>query len=151
MLWTLWKFVKMAFVQLNNMQTFLPYSDFEKSLVSLDSKRLGKQRVEAFQILNTITGKSNGWKNHPTVKMWRGHENALKLYYNTALSLWQSRGYKNIKLQPIQIVGEVKLPEWLNNEAFHHSHQCNLVRKNPSHYIPIFGELDATVPYYWPL
>ena len=36
------------------MQTFLPYPDIEKSLNSLDSKRLGKQRVEAYQILNIL-------------------------------------------------------------------------------------------------
>jgi len=34
------------------MQTFLPYPDFLQSLQSLDNKRLGKQRVETFQILN---------------------------------------------------------------------------------------------------
>ncbi len=39
------------------MQTFLPYSDFRKSLESLDNKRLGKQRVEAYQIISAITGR----------------------------------------------------------------------------------------------
>lgn len=33
------------------MQTFLPYSSFEESAKCLDNKRLGKQRVEAKQIL----------------------------------------------------------------------------------------------------
>ena len=37
------------------MQTFLPYKSFVKSLNCLDNKRLGKQRVEAMQILNAIT------------------------------------------------------------------------------------------------
>jgi hypothetical protein len=36
------------------MQTFMPYSDFEKTARCLDNKRLGKQRVEAWQILNTL-------------------------------------------------------------------------------------------------
>ena len=36
------------------MQVFLPYPDFKKSLESLDNKRLGKQRVEAKQILNVL-------------------------------------------------------------------------------------------------
>ncbi len=39
------------------MQTFLPYPDFKESFRALDSKRLGKQRVEAFQILNAIMGR----------------------------------------------------------------------------------------------
>ena len=39
------------------MQTFLPYRNFRKSLQSLDDKRLGKQRVETFQILNNLLGR----------------------------------------------------------------------------------------------
>jgi len=31
--------------------TFLPYADFVEVAQSLDDRRLGKQRVEAFQIL----------------------------------------------------------------------------------------------------
>ena len=58
------------------MQTFLPYKDFRKSLQCLDYRRLGKQRVEAMQIHNILTGKneSSAWVNHPAVKMWKGHE-----------------------------------------------------------------------------
>ena len=33
------------------MQTFLPHRDFEQSAKCLDMKRLGKQRVEAYQLL----------------------------------------------------------------------------------------------------
>ena len=36
------------------MQTFLPYDSFEESASVLDWKRLGKQRVEAMQIVNAI-------------------------------------------------------------------------------------------------
>jgi hypothetical protein len=36
------------------MQTFLPYRDFKQSFRILDWRRLGKQRVEAHQILNVI-------------------------------------------------------------------------------------------------
>ena len=38
------------------MQTFLPYKSFTKSAQVLDYKRLGKQRVEAMQIFNALTG-----------------------------------------------------------------------------------------------
>ena len=43
------------------MQTFLPFPDFHESAACLDMRRLGKQRVEAMQILRTITGLSSGW------------------------------------------------------------------------------------------
>ena len=36
------------------MQTFLPYEDFTKTAQCLDYKRLGKQRVEAYQILRIL-------------------------------------------------------------------------------------------------
>jgi len=50
-------------------QTFLPYTDFIKSAKCLDYKRLGKQRVEAKQILNILLGETTkaGWTNHPAV------------------------------------------------------------------------------------
>ena len=84
------------------MQTFLPYADFTASLESLDDKRLGKQRVETSQILNVILGKPRkdgkpykGWLNHPCSIMWRNHPNALKLYYNMSLAVWEDRGKVN--------------------------------------------------------
>jgi Pyrimidine dimer DNA glycosylase len=36
------------------MQTFLPYPDFVACARVLDSRRLGKQRVEALQILRAL-------------------------------------------------------------------------------------------------
>jgi hypothetical protein len=39
------------------MQTFLPYSDITESMRVLDNKRLGKQRVETYQIISAITGR----------------------------------------------------------------------------------------------
>ena len=56
------------------MQTFLPYDDFVLSLDCLDYRRLGKQRVEAMQLLNAMKREKGGWINHPATKMWRGYE-----------------------------------------------------------------------------
>lgn len=38
------------------MQTFLPYADFEESAFVLDTRRLGKQRVETLQIMQSLFG-----------------------------------------------------------------------------------------------
>ena len=91
------------------MQTFLPYPNFEKSIKTLDYRRLGKQRVEAFQILNILLNrtKSSAWRNHPAVLMWRGYENALKIYLNLCISEWISRGYKNT-MKTEKINGKVR-------------------------------------------
>ena len=45
------------------MQTFLPYADFQRSAQVLDYKRLGKQRVEALQIHNIVSGKRTDRKS----------------------------------------------------------------------------------------
>src|ERR1035437_2452849 len=124
------------------MQTFLPFPSFFESLNCLDRQRLCKQRVESWQIINILQGKSksNSWKNHPAVKMWCGYANALKLYYNTSLSLWEQRGYKNIKLQPLRNLCSLEkcwiwdMPPWFGDMKFHISHQSNLLRKNKEYY-----------------
>ncbi len=107
------------------MQTFLPYPNILQSLKVLDYKRLGKQRVEAKQILNALDY-GGGWANHPAVRMWRGYELALVDYYNTALSVWQGRGYKNNMPYIPNTIGS-PLPPWFGREDFHLSHQSNLL------------------------
>ena len=74
------------------MQTFLPYRNFQKTAKSLDRQRLGKQRVEAWQILQAITNQDYGWQNHPAVKMWRGYETALSEYGIDVCKEWIDRG-----------------------------------------------------------
>ena len=77
------------------MQTFLPYPSFTKSAACLDSRRLGKQRVEAKQIYLALTKPGYGWQNHPAVKMWRGYEPALLSYGIIVCYEWVNRGFKD--------------------------------------------------------
>ena len=58
-------------------QTFLPYADFAASAAVLDKPRLGKQRVEALQVLRALTYPTYGWKRHPAVRMWAGFERGV--------------------------------------------------------------------------
>ena len=75
------------------MQTFLPHKSFNESFKVLDYRRLGKQRVEAKQILNVLLDRTTtkGWRNHPIVRMWAGYENALKQYFNECVDEWISQ------------------------------------------------------------
>jgi hypothetical protein len=133
------------------MQTFLPYPNLKKSLKTLDSRRLGKQRVEAFQILNILLERTNGrgWKNHPAVKMWAGYENALKLYLNKSIKLWVSKGYKNnMELEVID--GKIRFPPWFGDLDFHAAHRSNLLRKNPEHYSRFNWSEANNLEYIWP-
>ena len=96
------------------MQTFLPYADLQLSVKVLDYRRLGKQRVETFQVLNILLDRTptKGWRNHPVTRMWTGYEEALKLYQNYTINEWVSRGYKNtMKLEEVDLE-DVVMPPW---------------------------------------
>lgn len=132
------------------MQTFLPYPNFKQSVEVLDYRRLGKQRVETFQVLNILLDRteSKGWRNHPVTKMWSGYEEALKQYQNATISEWISRGYKNnMKFEEVD-ESNVILPHWFGLEEFHRSHRSNLLRKDFEYYSQFFDE-PTDLEYYW--
>lgn len=115
------------------MNTFLPYEDFDASARCLDNKRLGKQRIEARQILLVLKGMSKGWANHPAVAMWRGHEEALSAYYNAVLREWIARGHRNsMPFEPVD--GSYLKPPWLGLPAVHAAYRARLLRKEPIWY-----------------
>lgn len=154
------------------MQTFLPYPDFDRSAQVLDSQRLGKQRVEAMQLLKVLSQGpyrydseqkrqvKTPWYNHPAAQMWRGYEFALFAYGKSICDEWTSRGYKDsclLKMWAIimdntsGVIGStLKLPPWLGNFHFHASHRANLFRKNPTHYGQFGWHEDPAMPYFWP-
>jgi len=143
------------------MQTFLPYADFKKSAECLDYRRLGKQRVEAKQIIDLLEKHDAGedisklpWGNHPAVRMWIGYTLALKDYYNTIVREWISRGYKNnMKLYDITLAEEVVLiteyPQWFDNPDFHDAHKSNLLRKDYEYYKKFGWDVPLDLKYLW--
>lgn len=141
------------------MQTFLPYPDFAASARVLDMRRLGKQRVEALQILQVLAGLTHGWRNHPAVRMWRGHAMMLTQYLCNVVAEWHDiRGYNDTCREKARIIleaypqlqTEYDMPSWVGDPAFHASHRSNLVRKDPAHYGPIFTDVGPDLPYVWP-
>ncbi len=149
------------------MQTFLPYPDFEQSARALDTKRLGKQRVEVIQIVRALTRPGYGWANHPAVLMWKGYEEALGRYGLVCCEVWLELGFGDtcagtitadlaesgvaeIRSQPaLQEVGAV--PPWLGDDAVHLSHRSALVQKEPDVYRQRFPDTPADLPYFWPV
>lgn len=93
------------------MQTFLPlppkrldtpvrYSadavitwSYEDTFKLLDRQRLGKQRVEALQIYQSLTGSGTVWANHPISKMWKDNKIGLLKYGLECCLEWKGRGY----------------------------------------------------------
>jgi hypothetical protein len=148
------------------MQTFLPYSDFEASARALDLKRLGKQRVEAIQVVRALTVPGYGWRHHPAAKMWKGYEEALGRYGVTVCEVWVDKGFDDTcaatiradlaasGVTRIRSFAELRdageLPPWLFDEEFLRSHRSSLVRKDPAFYRSQFPDVPDDLPYVWP-
>jgi hypothetical protein len=142
----------------NNMQTFITDYNPNISARTLDSKRLGKQRVEALQIADCLLIKESRWKSHPAVKMWKGYESYLiKVYLVSIFLEWEKRGYKNTKCdiwwqKLYKKVKNTKIiyPKWITDD-FIKSHRSNLIRKNENHYSHIFQNIPNNLEYIWPI
>jgi hypothetical protein len=144
------------------MQTFLPYPNIWASARCLDNRRLGKQRVECKQILLTLgvdVGEHRGnpasrWRNHPAVRMWRGHELALAEYAEIMCVAWRQRGFKDtLRDQFHDAVCRLPYtpsPNWLGYDRLHASHRSNLLRKDVTHYGQFGWQEPADLPYWWP-
>jgi hypothetical protein len=149
------------------MQTFLPCPGFTESARLLDSRRLGKQRVETIQVLRALTVPGYGWRHHPAPAMWAGYEEALVRYGLDVCGIWceggnadtcattlvqdltRATGLRSVRTQP-ELAAAGELPPWLGDPAFHRSHQAALVRKDPEHYRRHFPGVPDALPYVWP-
>lgn len=138
------------------MQTFLPYESVTLSAQTLDRQRLGKQRVETYQILNVLLHNKKGWSNHPAVNMWRGYEQYLILYGQLMSAEWIARGYKDTMFfkfseMAAETDGPLVEPWWLGDKDFHDSHKSNLLRKDPEFYGKLNWDVPIDLPYIWPV
>ena len=149
------------------MQTFTPYSSFEASARALDTKRLGKQRVEVIQIVRALTVPGYGWASHPAVLMWKGYEEALGRYGLTMCDVWGELGFgdtcaatiaedlRKVGIETIRTYEELRaagaLPDWLFTDEVQRSHRSSLVRKDPDHYRPLFPDVPDDIEYHWPV
>lgn len=139
------------------MQTFVPYAQHHETARCLDMRRLGKQRVETLQILQTLNPLSTktGWKNHPAVKMWQGHEIALAEYGLYICHEWVRRGYQDTCADKIKSLMRYfpdrsgYMPDWWGDVEVHDSHKSNLLRKEPAWYSQFKWEVSDDLPYIW--
>ncbi|WP_329459256.1 MSMEG_6728 family protein [Streptomyces sp. NBC_01497] len=149
------------------MQTFLPCPGFAASAGVLDPRRLGKQRVEALQVLRGLTVPGHGWRHHPAVRMWTGYEEALVRYGLEVCRVWSEAGRADTcaaklvagfathrpgaPVREARVLAEAgEVPPWLGEEEFHRSHRSALVTKDPEYYRPLFPDVPAGLPYVWP-
>lgn len=153
------------------MQTFLPHSDLAESASVLDSRRLNKQILEAYQILKVLSGASpsGAWKNHPAVLMWKNHEHALNEYAHIMADEATLRGIKtdknldNLKVLKKQYGSKwgTGFPNWFTDKNIMMlvttTHKASLFDKDPMHYAH-FGYAKHSIynkpccnscKYYW--
>jgi hypothetical protein len=134
------------------MQVFRPYVDWHMSARVLDARRLGKQRVEAKQVIMAILRKmglirdgGRGWLNHPIVLMYyndgRPYLRDLIGYFNACVEEWRCRGMRSsISLSDIEhlILGVVSA----EGHPLTHMHEVEyrrvLILKDPEHYLRAF-------------
>lgn len=153
------------------MQTFLPYVDFVKTAQCLDWRRLGKQRVEAWQIIDVSIkvreNKNPKWKNHPARLMWEKHLNALCTYGIAICNEWISRGYRDTMrskfLELRKRFEDNGNPLWMERQDFFLAHKSNLIRKGRerlikkgkadvlNHYKGLWPDVPEDLPYVWPI
>jgi len=141
-------------------QTFLPDPSFVRTAALLDQKRLGKQRLEAWQILRTLTGETSGWRHHPAVHMWAGYEGALYYYGTVMCAEWTFRSFTDTIHQDLHWLaekhgielglGEGAEPWWLGHPLFHASHRAALLAKAPVHYNMQGWREAPAISYWWP-
>jgi len=163
------------------MQTFVPLIESHADIARvLDRKRLNKQALEGWQILMVLLEldpqgefrPAKGWKNHPAVKMWRGHEMALYTYIQAMVDEWIARGYKSTIGQKAEATMRRALelnlltdssysnPPWLRNlqsyKEIASSHRTALLSKDYSWYSQFGwsedqGHRPETYEYIWPV
>jgi predicted DNA-binding transcriptional regulator AlpA len=141
------------------MQTFITHEHYTDTARALDNKRLGKQRVEAYQILKALRGDyadTGAWVNHPATVMWRNNPYELALYGLTVSMEFYERGFDgfnmvetfNILMLEFGDNNKECAPWFVNNELLRITHQSNLMRKDSDFYQ---FDVPNNIPYVWPL
>lgn len=152
------------------MFVLLPYPSFSHSVAVLDREHLGKQRFDCRQLLVALRaarqGRPMSYDHLPSLKLWRGHESALALYYTFAVNEWVARGYTNTHITPydenwVRRAGEdaylaesyeeVTLPRWVGDPELHASHQRWLMARDAAFYGQLGWEDHGhSAAMYWP-
>jgi hypothetical protein len=149
------------------MQTFLPSGSLIFAAQALDNKRLNKQILEGYQILNVLAGNSMGWRNHPAVLMWAGHEGYLLSYVKEMINEAKHRGIKteNNEANINRIASNkwnTEKPLWMQDKEklgrVVGTHRANLYRKDPIYYAEYASAVNSKYNqpccsdclYFWP-
>ncbi len=135
---------------------FRPYTDWERSAACLDDLRLGKQRVEAKQILYVFLRKlgivrdgKRGWLTHPIVLLYfnngKPYIDDVVGFFQACVKEWKKRGKQNfICLDDIQqFIRQIeKTPGTPITRLHEIEYRRILLIKNPNHYVKVFSKSE---------
>lgn len=109
------------------------------------------------QILNVLAYGATGWANHPAVRMWRGHAQALASYGLWACQEWGRRNYVSTVdsfferfLETCPDWDDAFYPPWFGSPAFHAAHRAALLAKDAAHYGQFGWAETPQIAYIWP-
>ena len=97
--------------------------------------------------------------NHPAVKMWKGYEWALLQYQRCIVDEWLKREYIDTCWHKTHVLFTKaskrqlpnRMPPWLGDAKLHDSYKSLLIRKQPSHYRPLFLDIDENLDFVYPV
>jgi hypothetical protein len=154
---------------------FLTSTDFHENAKCLDTKRLGKQITEAFQVYRYITGQGKRQGNIHPYLMWEGYHKCLLSYICALHDEWIARfddgrrGGKRTHKNGVEaeaIVSQIsfedyKEPDWIRREDVLSAYRSALLYKDMDWYgrfgwseepaapIKIDKKGNVTLPYVW--
>ncbi len=138
------------------MQTFLTRKKHMATAADLDMPRLGKQRAEAWQILQHLLYDGPMVGNIHAYNMWIGWEGHLAFYGMCMAHEWGARGFHDNTLSKFKrVVDEypdyLEHPLWCEDLWVLRSHRSRLVEKAPHIYGDLFPNTPVNMPYLWPV
>ena len=110
------------------MQVFIVGTAIE-SARALDKRRLNRQIVECYQILDAISG-AKGWAKHPAVLQYKNHQQWLKNY------VFCLEAYRKGKLNAAEANSwnaTLTRPSW-HTQEYYDQMKRRLYTKDPEHY-----------------
>lgn len=141
------------------MNIFVPSQSILNSIGCLDYRRLGKQRVEIYQLVLEFERPTN-WSNHPCFKAWENNKEALIFTGLLTCFQWRMLGYKDSlinKFHEFLVYYEFEDAEIFSEglSIFEHNLNTELVEINFHPDIKFFGlyvdnELMVTTEIHYP-
>ncbi|MBR6517057.1 MAG: hypothetical protein IKT40_09510 [Bacilli bacterium] len=126
------------------MQMFIIGSVLETAKI-LDKKRLNKQIVECYQILNALNGSTKAWRNHPCTIQYQEHIEYIKNYILCLES------YKNNDLILASKYNDIceKLKPSFHNIEYFNQMKRRLYTKNKEHYSQFAYLGESQINWYY--